>query len=202
MTAINKDLIYDAQAAIACGEAFQRIAKKFIPRIGLIKEKPGIGISNELGDVVVCATNLAFAIELFLKALLIQLNLPVPISHDLYALYKKIPQPVQTIINDVYNTKFPEQLRNRQKHGFTLALGSLEEPQWDDYKKVSASLPDLLTRSKDIYQSWRYVFEFRKPKDSPYQYHKFEYLLLWCAAEAIRVEVTVRLYGMVDTNEN
>jgi len=185
----------DAQTALVCGEAFQRLAAEFLPRIGVIKETSAHAMSNELGDLVACATNLGFAIELYLKALLTQLDLPVPQVHDLRALYDAIPQPVRALIQDTYDTKWPEQLHHLPHHRFTLAKGPLEEPQWDPYK-VSPSLPDLLARSKDIFQSWRYVFEFRQPEDSPYQFHQFEYGLLWCAAEAIKAEVTVRLRGM------
>ncbi len=67
----------------------------------------------------------------------------------------------------------------------TIAKGPLKEPPWDDYTKVSPALPDVLARSKDLFKSWRYIFEFTQPEDSPYQFHQFEYGLLWCAAEAI-----------------
>jgi len=189
---------YYAQAAFICGEAFQRLAAGFIPKIGVIKETSAQAMSNELGDLIACATNLGFAIELFLKALLTQLDLPVPKSHNLRALYDTIPQSVQTLIQDVYDMKWPEQLHLLPHHSFTLAMGPLEEPRWDVYK-VSPSLPDLLARSGDIFQSWRYVFEFHQPEDNPYQFHQFEYGLLWCAAEAIRVELMVRLRGMGET---
>ena len=186
----------DSQAALVCGEAFQRLAEEFIPRIGAIKEKSSQEMSNKLGDLVACATNLGFAIELYLKALLTQLDLPVPQVHDLRALYDRIPQPVRSIIESVYDTALPDQVR--QLYGrvsFTIAKGPLEEPPWDDYTKVSPALPDVLERSRDLFQSWRYIFEFTQPEDSPYQFHKFEYGLLWCAAEAMRVEITIRLQG-------
>ncbi|MFZ2147987.1 MAG: hypothetical protein WAV28_12265 [Sedimentisphaerales bacterium] len=190
----------DSQAALVCGEAFQRLSKEFISRIGAIKEKSSQAMSNELGDMVVCATNLGFAIELYLKALLTQFDLPVPQVHDLRALYDMIPQPVRAIIESVYDTALPEQAR--QLYGrvsITLAKspieGPIEEPLWDDYSKVSSALPDVLARSRDLFQSWRYIFEFTQPEDSPYQFHQFDYGLLWCAAEAIRVEITIRLQG-------
>ena len=189
----------DSQAALVCGEAFQRLAEEFIPRIGAIKEKSPQIMSNELGDVVACATNLGFAIELYLKALLIQLDLPVPHVHDLNDLYNKIPQQVRALIEDVYNTKWPEQAHQlRGRISFTVAKGPLEKPRWDDYK-LSLALPDLLERSRDIFQSWRYIFEFTQSEDSPYQFHQFEYGLLWCAAESIRVEITIRLQGTGET---
>jgi len=180
------------QAALMCGEAFQQLSKKFIPSIGLIKDEPHQAMSNELGDLVVCATNLAFAIELYLKALLILLDLEVPKEHDLRLLYDKIPQPVRKLIESIYDTALPEQVH--QLHGrvsVTLAKGPLEKPQWDDSPK-SLALPDLLARSKSLFQSWRYIFEFRQPHGSSYQFHQFEYGPLWCAAEVIKAEIKVR----------
>jgi hypothetical protein len=183
----------EAQAALKCGEAFQRSAKIFIPRIGLIREKSSQNFSNQLGNLVACATNLAFAIELYLKALLMLLDLEVPHSHNLHFLYDKIPQPVRKVIESTYDINLPEQvLLLHGRVSFTLAKGPLEKPQWNDSKE-SLALPDTLARSKDLFQSWRYIFEFHQPNDSSYQFHKFEYGLLWCAAEAIRVEVKVRL---------
>jgi HEPN domain-containing protein len=197
-SAVNKEC--SSQAALVCAEAFQRLAKEFIPRIGAIKEKSSQVMSNELGDLVACATNIGFAIELYLKALLIYLDLPVPHEHNLRVLYDKIPQPVRELIESVYDTALPDQVR--QLYGrvsFTIAKGPLEEPPRDDYTKVSLALPDLLARSRNLFPSWRYIFEFTQPEDSPYQFHQFEYGLLWCAAEAIRVEITIRLHGTGET---
>jgi hypothetical protein len=189
----------DAQMALVCGEAFQRLAAEFIPRIGAIKEEFALAVSDELGDLAACATNLGLAIELYLKALLTHLGLPVPQVHDLRDLYDATPQSVRALIEDVYDTKWPDQARQlRGRVSFTVARGPLEEPRWNDYK-VSPTLPDLLARSRDIFQSWRYVFEFSQPEHSSYQFHQFEYGLLWCAAEAIRVEVTVRLSRMEES---
>jgi CheY-like chemotaxis protein len=181
------------QAALACGEAFQRLTEELISKIGSTKEESSQAMSNELADIVACAANLAFAIELYLKALLILLDLEVPQVHNLRVLYDKIPQKVRELVESVYDTAWPDQAR--QLHGrvsITLAKGPLSKPQWDDYIKKSFALPDLLSRSKNIFQSWRYIFEFRQPNDSSYQFHQFEYGLLWCAAEAIKAEIKVR----------
>lgn len=182
----------EVQAALTCGEAFQRLAEELIPRIGSTKEEFSQAMSNELGDIVVCAANLAFAIELYLKALLMPLDLKVPQVHNLRDLYDKIPQPVRELIESVYETAWPDQARQlRGRVSVTLAKGPREEPLWDDYTK-SFALPDLLARSRNLFQSWRYIFEFRQPNDSSYQFHQFEYGLLWCAAEAIKAEIKVR----------
>jgi len=181
------------QDALACGEAFQRLAEEIIPKIGAINEEPSQDMSHELANLVTCATNLGFAIELYLKALLMHLDLQVRQVHDLRDLYDVLPQPVRAIIENVYDAALPDEAR--QLHGrvsITLAKGPIEKPRWDDYR-VSLGLPDLLRRSRDLFQSWRYIFEFSQPKDSPHQFHQFEYGLLRCAAEAMRVEAISRL---------
>lgn len=177
-----------------CGEAFQRLAEKLLPAIGIVKEGPSHAMPDEMGDVVACATNLAFAVELYLKGLLIQLGLDVPMDHNLRNLYAGIPQSVRTLIESIYDTALPDEVRRLGGHvSFTLAKGPLKEPPWDDYKS-SLALPDLLARSKDLFVSWRYVFEFSQPEGSSYQFRQFEYGLLRCAAEVLRVELKVRLH--------
>jgi hypothetical protein len=196
----NCDKERHAQAALVCGEAFQRLAAEFIPKIGVIKETSAQAMSDELGELVACATNLGFAIELYLKALLTQLGLQTLQTHDLRTLYDKIPQPVRTLIESTYDTGLVyHKWQPSDRVSITLAKGPLEEPRWHDRTKVSCALPELLLRPRDMFQSWRYVFEYSHPEDSPYQFHRLEYGFLWCAAETIRVEVTVRLRRTGDT---
>jgi len=193
----------DSQAALVCAEAFQRLAEEFLPRIGAIKTGVlSLSASNEVGDLVACATNLAFAQELYLKALLTHFGLPVPENHDLRALYDGIPQPVRELIESVYDVALLDTLRRLPGWGsFQIAKGPLEEPRWDDDKKESPALPDLLARSRDLFQTWRYAFEFSPPADGSYQFHRFDYAPLRCAAEAMRVELTVRLRGTGEIGE-
>ena len=75
---------------------------------------------------------------------------------------------------------------------FVLTWGPLERPHFED-SKTWLTLPDVLARSKDLFQSWRYAFEFSPPDGSSYQFRQFEYCFLRCAAEVMRVEVRVRL---------
>ncbi len=190
-----------AQSAFICGEASQRSAEYLILNIWKIDGQPAYDMPKEMADVVVCATNLTFAIELYLKALLSHLELQVPKVHDLISLYKIIPQPIRTIVEEVYESACLEDKSNLPSYSFTLAKGPLEVPEWNDVSKKSPLLADLLERSKDLFHSWRYVCEFNKPENDSYQFHKFEYGLLRFAAEAIRVEVAVRLSGMDETQK-
>jgi len=121
-------------------------------------------------------------------------NLKVPQVHDLHNLYNKIPQSIRKLIESAYEKAWPDQVR--QLHGrvaVTFAKGPPEKPRWKNYNKEQLLLPNLLARSKDLFQSWRYIFEFHPPKHSSYQFHQFEYGLLQCAAEVIKAEIKVRL---------
>ena len=62
-----------------------------------------------MGDLVACATNLAFAVELYLKGLLTELGIGVPRDHNLWKLYDSMPQSVRMLIESImtrpYQTK-------------------------------------------------------------------------------------------------
>src|ERR1700680_4696818 len=136
-----------SQDALVCAEAFQKLAEKLFPEIWKVKEGSSHAMPNEMGDVVACATNLAFALELYLKGLLTQLGLQIPLVHDLRVLYDTMPQPVRTLVESTYDIALPDEVRRLDGHvSFTFARGPLEEPRWDDYK-VSLTLQDLLERS-------------------------------------------------------
>jgi hypothetical protein len=180
--------------ALVSGQAFQRLAEKCFPAIWKVQEGTLHVVPDELGEIVACATNLAFALELYLKGLLKLLGQDVPKGHDLGKLYGAIPPAVRTVIESTYDDALPGEVRRLRGHvSVTFAKGSMRVPQWNDYN-VSLALPDLLARSKDVFNSWRYVFEFILPEGSPYQFHKFEYGLLRCASEVLRVELRVRLH--------
>jgi hypothetical protein len=149
---------------------------------------------EELGDLTACAANLGFAIELFLKALLSLLEQSVSRTHDLHRLYGALPEDVREIIESTYDSALPDQLQKLGGHSaVTIASGQLQTPAWARFSSTSHSLPNLLERSRDLFSSWRYISEITQKKGVPYAFHQFEYVLLWCAAEAIRVEVTVRM---------
>ena len=186
--------VRNPEEALVYGQAFQRVAEQLIQAIWKLEEGLHHVVQDEMGDVVVCATNLAFALELYLKGLLALLGLDVPKVHDLHDLFSALPQSVRSVIEDTYNIAIPDDLRRMGgRASFSVAKGPLgTPPEWEKLKALLA-LPDLLVRSRDLFQSWRYLFEFREPKDGSYRFHQFDYGFLRCAAEVLRVELMVRL---------
>jgi HEPN domain-containing protein len=181
----------DPHAGLVCAEAFQRVAERLIGRIGELKEGTQDPCSG-LGDVVACAVNLAFALELYLKTLLVQLQLEVPQRHDLRNLYDALPQEVKDNIEKAYDTAWRSQWYGKRA-AITIAKGPRDEPTWTDYRNEAKDMGALLERSNDVFLAFRYIYEFTEPEDDAYQFHQFEYGLLLSACHSLRAAIIERL---------
>lgn len=184
----NRDII----ASLDCAEAFQRAAEPFLARIAEDVKGGGTQPPSRIGDLVVAASNLAFAVEFYIKTLLAQLQHDVPRGHNLGKLYGAIPQPVRYEIENSYYAIWMRDWYGRHA-GITIAKGPEDAPKWNDYRVRSKDLGELLTIMGDVFSSWRYVYEFTEPNQSSYQLHRFEYGLLFSLCEAISADVKDRL---------
>jgi hypothetical protein len=182
--------------AVACADSFKRAASAYIIAGTVRTELPeGLPAPSDerFGDLAVCASNLAFAIEIYLKTLRTQLGLPVRekgIGHDLASLYDGLPAHIRKDIEERYE-------RGRTTPTPTYASVTLSfsrtpvPPVWPDSAAQSMQLPDVLRRSKDLFVTWRYVFEVTEPDEpNSHRLHTFEYLLLLFACEAISAVIT------------
>jgi len=180
----------NTNASLLCAEAFQRVAEPLLPRIAGCDEGGTQSPPPSLGDLVVAAANLAFALELFIKTLLAELGLDVPRGHDLGKLYREIPQSVRDEIEKSY-ASWKKDWYGRPA-SVTIAKGPLEQPGWGDYPSQSQDLTAVLERSGDVFSSWRYIYEFTAPDQGAYQFHHFEYGLLLSACRAIQTAINNR----------
>lgn len=180
----------DYRAGLECADAFLRLAEPFIPAIPTLAETTGgsPGAPGGLGDLAACAVNLVFALELYLKTLLVQHAIPVPWGHDLRPLYDALPEGVKPGINETYAACLAQWYGRRAS--VTIAKGPPEEPVWSDYRPTPKDLPSLLSRSHGLFEAWRYVYEFTPEQGGRYQSVEFEYGLLLCACEAVKAAIT------------
>jgi len=182
----------DISSSLDCAEAFQRAAEPFLHRIAEDVKGGGTQPPSRIGDLVVAASNLAFAVELYIKTLLAQLQHDVPRGHNLGKLYDAIPQPVR---DEIEKSCYAIWLRDWSgRHaGITIAKGPADTPKWNDHRIKSKHLGELLTIMGDVFSSWRYIYEFTEPSQSNYQFHRFEYGLLFSVCEAISAAINDRL---------
>ena len=186
-------LKHDRDAAVSCAEAFLRLAEPVVIRIG--KDVPESTTQSRpffpsMGDVAAAATNLAFAIELYIKGILIASKIEPPTGrdgHNLGKLYTAIPKHFKDVIERSY-----EETRKKDWNGrypsITVAMRPepANLPKWDDIRSQSLGLGPLLDGSCDIFSSWRYIYEFKNPGEGGWKSHRFEYGLLLSACHAMR----------------
>lgn len=111
--------------------------------------------------------------------------------HDLSKLYEALPLAVRGPIEATYETAWRSRWRIGRRHTFTIAIGPPAPPPRRDNHQ-SWDLPKILARSKDTFQSFRYIWEYTRPPQG-YQLHPFEYFILLCACEAFRATIVRRL---------
>lgn len=177
----------DINTALGCADAFLRVAEMLITSIIDIEEgtQPG-AVQPAFGDAVAAAANLAFAIELYIKAILDVSHVEVPRGrdgHNLGKLYTKLPNHFKVRIEHFYDEV---RKRNPLRQSITFALGGPKQPEWSDVRGESQELEALLTRSSDLFSSWRYIHEFSLSDKDGYQFHRFEYSGLLAACRAMR----------------
>ncbi|MGD0862765.1 MAG: hypothetical protein ABSA21_08370 [Candidatus Limnocylindrales bacterium] len=182
----------DYHLQLASADAFRRLAQPLLPEIArTLPEGPMVDPSNGLGDLVACAANLAFAVELYLKLLIALPGRSVPQTHDLRALWDAIPDWIQAKVAGRYDAARPQWQGTYAS--VTIAYAPRKAtPEWDNYATREQDLQSLLSRSSDLFETWRYMFEIAPtPPGEPLPEHRqFEYGLLDCACGALRDTIT------------
>jgi hypothetical protein len=194
----SDDVKWIEPLALVCADSFLKMAQSFIDIEKIHRELPEgpVGAYGPaFGDLAVCATNLAFGLEIYLKCLRTQLGLPPARGHDLWELYKDLPSHIRSEIESRY-----ERGRTNPSPAYasiTFALSRQPDKlDWQDLNRKSMTLGDVLKRSKDVFVSWRYVFEIRNAgNNDSHQLHTFEYLLLLLACVAINTVILRNWYA-------
>lgn len=138
---------------------------------------------RNLAEQISSATNIALAIEIRLKALWYMCGSDPPEHHDLWALFKSLPNSgVRRKLELLYD-------KNITKMSLIKEIGSLEvaisTSDLTDDKLPAArgprnlpSLKDVLKVSKDAFQTWRYIYE-SAPIDGGVIIFHYEYARLF-----------------------
>ena len=118
---------------------------------------------DNLGELFAAATNLALAIELYLKSLAIATGSPVLRNHNLLELFDALPQ----VIRESIELRFRVRMDCLEKQGGSLALHlaitSVPVPPPIESVPVpdaeSLNVRGVLAAEKDAFKTWRYMYE-------------------------------------------
>lgn len=150
--------------------------------------KDGNGATNGLpvgSAIAASATNRILAIELYLKAMLVGHNRPVPCDHDLVLLYDSLPEQTR----DVIKLNFSENNNLDHAQGRLIELyyrfqlgSSLSKQQYNDSPEPlpkDTSLDGVLDRNRGGFVLSRYLFEkaqLDKPAEFLYEHWRLAIL--------------------------
>jgi len=180
----------DYDTAVGCAEAFHRVGGSLMTGIpARLPEGSSRKIPPAMGDLAVCATNLAFAAELYLKAAHMKLGRTPPVGHDLWKLFAGLPKPFRLSVERRYVRLF-NSLPLPLLGSITVARGPEASPDWKAESPRDYSLERMLKRSRAAFESWRYLFEVEIHVSQTYEFHTIDYLPLHLVCEALRSELT------------
>ena len=132
---MSPEKIYSPDIALKAADAFRSHSQIFIGSLGNSLDRAAQHAAQNLGDFIASATMLSLALELYLKALRATINITIPETHDLWALYKKLPQELKKSIECSY-TKINS--NNEEKlAGLELAIWVGRQPPIDDPPEVN-----------------------------------------------------------------
>ena len=180
----------DIPAAIASADAFLSHATQFWAMVQKDPKNAGEIASKNIGELVVSATSLSLAIELYLKALLLVLGQPTPKVHDLPVLLGATPAKARQDIEAEYSrlraAEDPDGSSGVSLH--VVRKGGIVPSFGPATATLGMSLDSVLRRNATAFQTWRYLFANGPTlNESPL---RFEYLRLWFAARSARHALT------------
>lgn len=176
----------DFRFATSIGNSYYALALPLLDRLAAgLHEGPHAAVDS--GTVFSTATNLALALELYLKAIRIGLKLSLPDTHNLWALYKSLPVAAKVSLEAAYDEKMaakaPTEIFELQ---ICIQRGGKPSDSFEFPKREqrSNSLPNLMKRSASMFVAWRYVYE-SVPPNQKFAFFSFEHSRLRAACEAL-----------------
>lgn len=181
----------DFQTALAAGDAFHSLAFQHINEIRLSGDVKNIGILSA------SATNLALAVELYLKALHVACGRAPQSLHDLSALFKQLPLAEKRLASAVYECLPGPKSKNEVSTFIVDVFVNNSEPSFPKGTHFVESVPEnsliaVLKRSRDAFLTWRYLYEQGDERKTVKI--EYEFFALSSVAMAIKALVLAKLY--------
>lgn len=193
----------NAALAMRSADEFRNLSQPFLAFTGTDLNTSQHKAVQHLGGMIASATSLALAVELYLKAAHLLRNKHAPRTHDLWALFKNLPEPTKTSILSVYDSIPLPPLGIAVSFNLEITKGPFEN---DIPPRPSSapdnSLPGVLARCKDAFQTWRYLYE--QGEQDRVMTFTYEFHNLNRAAESVRRQVApyVKFTMQGNTPEN
>ena len=150
----------DVAAAVLCGDAFYQLAQPFIRSIPTDPAEAASYAVSNIGHMSAASVNLAFALEIFLKALIAGTGKSFPSEHSLLNLFDEFRPDVQEQIKVAFDSATNGQRISDVETGGLLVEVSCGPPKQatGSAKPFPKGVRALLQRNAKNFIAWRYVF--------------------------------------------
>jgi hypothetical protein len=147
------------------------------------------------GELIASATNLALAIELYIKGNMLRLNVPAPKTHNLAKLFSALPIEIRGQVIIMYE-RLTSKIVIGKASSVTLGVTRPESsPHTFERAAITNDLISVLNYSSDAFITWRYFFEFADQKPSKELTYEFEKLS--AIAKSLRAQCEVSVDGVL-----
>lgn len=140
-------------------DAFHGLARQFLSSIRQHVNFAWKDAQNDPGGLVASATNLSFAVELYLKLLHILLCQPIPHTHNLLQLFSALPQDVQKALIRAYDAIGCPSLEVACGIILQLSVRPITNDDPPPEECPDHGLRAVLNRGRDAFDTWRYIYE-------------------------------------------
>jgi hypothetical protein len=186
---------YHAGTVVLAGDAFVAHSEVFTKQLFGKEINPPPQLTVQfLGELIASATTLSLGLELYLKALRTQAELPIPRTHHLLSLYNDLPHDMRAAVEAQYEKTKPS-IGNGKTIEFILEIEcgpAFSEVIKEENDKTSNpprdhSLKSILERSSDAFVTWRYLHE--GGQEGELRTYSYEFGCLNAAAKSLRTIV-------------
>jgi|SRR4029450_8415401 hypothetical protein len=180
----------DAVTVIQAANAFREHSRPFCEKARFSAPYQVRPVEDDdFGAMVASATNLAFAIELYVKALRMLNKLGPMHTHDLFNLYASLPKSLRLAIEATYEAGL-KKLDPSASPFVVVRIAHRDAPQ-EDRSRIEQLPPDVantslervLERSRDLFERWRYLYD--QGEHGTVKWLCYEYRWLEVAADAL-----------------
>ena len=187
---------YDFRTAVVSADALRAHAHIFIAFVGSDMETAHHRAAQHIGGLVASATELSLAVELYFKAIWMRLGLRVPETHHLWSLFKDLPDSsLKASITKSYDQLNASTRDDVVSLIMAISVGHFDEAQLEKADKLEESkqhqtgIKDVLVRSSNAFQTWRYLFE--QGRSGEVRFLEYEFARIDMVAAAARAHAVL-----------
>jgi hypothetical protein len=179
--------------ATLSGDAFYNAAQQFISKGPKHRTEFADYAIQTMGELIASATNLALAIELYTKGLLLHHKIPAAQIHKLSELFAALPKSVRDKVVVEYERLLAPGVPEGQAVAVALIAHPPKSPPAPPQPgtKVTKDVSEVLKRSSDAFAMWRYFFDLGSRSSSKELSYEFHHLS--AIAKALRTQMVINL---------